>query len=104
MTDTPKPPEGYDSWIQYAIAMIDPTDMLCTGREDEPVIIGGDGKQLAAEELKQLRAAAAAYREAMAILKLAHPKCFKSERSGSDHWCDLCDWVKRERESGRWTP
>lgn len=60
-----KPPEGYETWIEAAIAFIDPTEMICTGREDDPVVVGGDAKDMATSELQQLRAKAAAYDEIM---------------------------------------
>lgn len=64
MSET-KPPEGYETWIEAAIAFIDPTEMICTGRPDDPVVVGGDAKDMATAELAQLREQAAAYQNVM---------------------------------------
>lgn len=82
MTDAPKPPEGYPGWLE--------TIIWCQGSSKE--------NRLARAELDQLRATAAAYREAMKVL--SPPK----EVNLLTGLARQQAFVESEIASGRWKP
>lgn len=95
MTDTPKPPEGYKTWLGWILSKLGDCYGSDTGIWNTDI-----GRARA--ELAQLRAKAAAYDEAMSALRLLRPECFCAIECRVG--CDLCAFVGRELAANRFTP
>ncbi len=85
----PPPPEGKGSWIEAAISLIDPTEMIATGEDTEPVV-GGEAIDLALAELAEFRAFKTAYDEAMGHLDNA-----LGDRELSFAWPEIVSAIER---------
>lgn len=92
-SDTPKPPNGYESWTDWLIAI-------------ETVRGNVNDHQMSyiKAELAALRAKAAAYDEAMGALRLLKPTCMTTYSKQHFGPCDLCNFATREIASGRFKP
>jgi hypothetical protein len=85
-SETPKPPEGYETWLDFAL----------------DCALGSLGQQAARAELSALRAKAAAYDEAMA--KIADVLAHWDSTADEKMYLALKDYVRDERDSGRFKP
>lgn len=72
MTDTPKPPEGYETWLDYACATMDTRSAYLESCrwEDRPPVPCEEMRNAVGAELSELRAYKTAYMEAMARIKM----------------------------------
>lgn len=97
MSDTPKPPEGYENWLHYL-----EFGHLWGVESAYARGVIAELQQLRSK-LRDRAAKDAAYEEAMAALAITHPSC--AGRLPLHHApCDLCRLFKREIEAGRFKP